>query len=129
MAHSIETHLNAIKAAADRASGTMRPQASAKCNREAYRALLADMFASFEALAYELDGDGAYISDERIGITSENGCVDSVFLDLVEGPQVDIYDARVFGTDEKHDIRRDNVAMFKPRAGLNAELVKGASFL
>lgn len=84
MAHSIETHLNAIKNAADRASGTMRAQASAETNREAYRAFMADCFASFEALAYELGGDGAYISDEYTGTTGENGCVDSVFLELVD---------------------------------------------
>ncbi|MGV1985638.1 hypothetical protein ACQZ5N_03390 [Agrobacterium sp. 22-221-1] len=41
--------------------------------------------------------------------------------------QATIYDARVFGTDEAHDIRRDNVAMFKPRSGLGAVLVRGAN--
>lgn len=84
MPHSIESHLNALKAAADRASGTMRQQASAETNREAYRALMADCFATFEALAYELGGDGAYISDEHIDVTGKNGCVDSVFIDLVD---------------------------------------------
>lgn len=84
MTHSIESHLNALKAAADRASGTMRQQAPAETNREAYRALMADCFATFEALAYELGGDGAYISDEYTGTTGKGGCVDSVFLDLVE---------------------------------------------
>lgn len=98
MAHSIEDHLNALKAAADRASGTMRQQASAETNREAYRALMVDCFATFEALAYELGGDGAYISDEHIDVTGKNGCVDSVFLDLVEAengkPAPVVYSAR-----------------------------------
>ena len=98
MANSIESHLNALKAAADRASGTMRQQASAETNREAYRALMADCFATFEALAYELGGDGAYISDEYTGTTSKGGCVDSVFLDLVEAengkPAPVVYSAR-----------------------------------
>lgn len=98
MSHSIESHLNALKAAADRASGTMRQQASAETNREAYRALMADCFATFEALAYELGGDGAYISDEYTGTTGKNGCVDSVFLDLVEAengkPAPVVYSAR-----------------------------------
>lgn len=84
MAETIEAQLNALKAAANRASGTMRMQAPAEANREAYRSFMADCFAAFEALAYELGGDGAYISDEYIDITGKNGCVDSVFLDLVD---------------------------------------------
>lgn len=83
-AYKIEVHLAALKDAADRASGTMRMQAPAEANREAYRAFMADCFAAFEALAYELGCDGAYISDEYIDITGKNGCVDSVFLDLVD---------------------------------------------
>lgn len=127
MEKQIEAHLNALKAAADRASGTMKLHASPEANREAYRALMADCFATFEALAYELGGDGSYISDEYTGTTGKGGCVDSVFLDLVEGRRVDTYDARVFGSDEAHDIRRDAVAMFKPRAGLSSDLVRGAN--
>lgn len=127
MAHSIETHLNAIKAAADRASGTMRAQASAEANREAYRSLLADCMATFEALAYELGGDGAYISDEYIGITSPGGCVDSVFLDLIEAEDRREPYQKPYSTLNHSQQGISQVAMFKPRAGLNAELVRGAS--
>lgn len=84
MAHSIETHLTAIKNAADRASGTMRTDAAVKCNREAYRALVADLAGCLERLAYGLDADGSYISDEAVGLTSKGGCVDSVFFDLMD---------------------------------------------
>jgi hypothetical protein len=128
MAHSIETHLNAIKAAADRASGTMRSQASAEANREAFKAFMADLSAISEALAYELGGDGAYISDEYIGITSPGGCVDSVFLDLIEAEERREPYQRPYSTLNHSQQGISQVAMFKPRAGLNADLVKGASF-
>lgn len=126
MAHSIETHLTAIKAAADRASGTMRSQASAEANREAFKAFMSDCFATFEALAYELDGDGKYISEDYIGITSPGGCVDSVFLDLIDAEERREPYQKPYSTLNHSQQGISQVAMFKPRTGLNADLVRGA---
>lgn len=115
MAETIEAQLNALKAAADRASGTMRMQAPAEANREAYRAFMVDCFAAFEALAYELGGDGAYISDYHIDVTGERGLVDSVFLDLVDAEN----------GKNKPVVYNANAAARRPSAGTITHALQG----
>ena len=88
-------HFDAMHSAIDRAAAALDRNNDPRTNREAFRSFMADMFAGFEGLAYTLGGDGSYISDEHLGVTSPRGSVDDVFLDLIDGRDDDEIGAMV----------------------------------
>lgn len=88
-------HFDVLKAAIDRAQPTLDRNNDPRKNREAFRQFMADIFAGIEGLAYQLGGDGSYISDEFLGVTGDRGAVDSVFLDLIDGMDDDDIAAKV----------------------------------
>jgi hypothetical protein len=77
-------HFETMRQAIDRARKGLDRNNDPLANREVFRAFLAAMFAAFEGLAYELGGDGSYVSDEMFCVTGPRGAVDSVFLDRID---------------------------------------------
>lgn len=82
-------HFEAMRQAIDRAREGLGRNRDPRRNREVFRTFLAAMFAAFEGLAYELGGDGSYVSDEMFDVTGPRGAVDSVFLDQIDGCESD----------------------------------------
>jgi hypothetical protein len=92
---TMANHYDSMHAAISRAKAELDRNNDPRTNREAFRSFMADMFASFEGLAYQLGGDGSYISDEMFNVTGPRGAVDSCFLDQIDGLDEDDIAAQV----------------------------------